>query len=216
MKTFVVHYHKLTDRKKRMNEQLISLDIEPEFIEQYDRDTLTREDHALFHNRYENMLNSIKAITLSHIYCYREICEKYEHALILEDDAILCENFKYKLDSYISQLPVDWDMLFIGDGCGFHIPSEITTKSSSNIFKKCHDPTAWGGNGATRCVDSYIVNKKCAHQIINYMDQSEKIGKGIDWWLNKVIRDINLCIYWAEPTLVTQGSQNSLYGQSWI
>ena len=33
------------------------------------------------------------AITLSHIFAYNEIINKYDQALILEDDAILCENF---------------------------------------------------------------------------------------------------------------------------
>ena len=27
-----------------------------------------------------------------------------------------------------------------------------------------------------------------------------------DWWLNQVIRDLKLEIYWMEPTIVTQGT----------
>ena len=203
MKVFVIHYHKLVERKKRISMSLTSVGMDAEFV----------EHHACFHNKYEKMLDSIKAITLSHLYCYREIASKYDYSLILEDDAVICDSFKSKLDDYMAQLPHDWDMLFIGDGCGFHIPSDIVNASDGNIFKKCREPTSWGGNGATRCVDSYIVSKKCAQIIIS---QKEQIGKGIDWWLNQVIRDCELNIYWAEPTLVTQGSQNSLYTQSWM
>jgi GR25 family glycosyltransferase involved in LPS biosynthesis len=213
MKVFVVHYHKLTERKKAINESLTHNNIQAEFVEHYDRDTLTPEDDVYFHNNYENMLSSHKAITLSHIYCYREIADKYEYALILEDDAIFCDDFMSKLNNYMEQLPSDWDMLFIGDGCGFHIPDDVIKSSSSNIFRKCPEPTSWGGDGATRCTDSYIVSKKCAQGIIGY---KEKIGRGVDWWLNQVIRDCKFNVYWAEPTLVTQGSQNSLYKTSWM
>jgi GR25 family glycosyltransferase involved in LPS biosynthesis len=209
----VVHYHKLTERKKAIMKSLSHNNIQAEFIEQYDRDTITPEEDSYFHNNYENMLNSHKAITLSHIYCYREIAEKYDYALILEDDAIFCDNFTSKLNDYMAQLPPDWDMLFIGDGCGLHIPTDVINSSSSNIFRKCHEPTFWGGDGATRCVDSYIVNKKCAQAILDY---KQKIGRAIDWWLNQVIRDCKLNVYWAEPTLVTQGSQNSFYTTSWM
>ena len=35
-----------------------------------------------------------------------------------------------------------------------------------------------------------------------------------DWWLNKVIRDLKLEIYWMEPTIVTQGTQTGKYKSS--
>jgi hypothetical protein len=47
----------------------------------------------------------------------------------------------------------------------------------------------------------------------------EKISEvGIDWWLNGAARDCKFKVYWAEPTIVTQGSQtgvceNSFYAE---
>jgi hypothetical protein len=36
----------------------------------------------------------------------------------------------------------------------------------------------------------------------------------LDWWLNQVIRDLKLEIYWMEPTIVTQGSGTGKFKSS--
>lgn len=73
---------------------------------------------------FDKLPNSHYAITLSHFSAYKTISDFHDYGLILEDDAILDKDFKTKLYKYISQLPNDYDMLFIGDGCGLHIPVE--------------------------------------------------------------------------------------------
>ena len=209
MKIFVVHYDKLVERRQNMVKQLLVNGIEAEFVTQYDRNNISNNDQIIFSiNKIQTDRN--KAITLSHLYCYREITNKYDYALILEDDAIFHNQFKERLDYYVSQLPNDWDMLFIGDGCNLHIPYDIVSKSNTNIFKKCLEPTFWGGNGATRCSDSYLISKKCAIKVIEFIEHT-KIDNAIDWWLNDVCRKYNFNVYWAEPTIVSQGSQNGLY-----
>ena len=40
------------------------------------------------------------------------------------------------------------------------------------------------------------------------------INMASDWWLNQVIRDLKLEIYWMEPTIVTQGTQTGKYKSS--
>ena len=41
-----------------------------------------------------------------------------------------------------------------------------------------------------------------------------EIDNNIDWWLNDVSRHYNFNVYWAEPTIVTQGTQNGKYKSS--
>lgn len=212
MKIFVVHYKKLTERRTFVERQLKINNMEAEFVDQYDRDTLTESEINMFHSRFEDYKKSVMAITLSHLYCFREIAAKYDYGMIFEDDVILSCNFNLKLKTYMEQLPDEWDMLFIGDGCGFHIPEACP---DINIYKKGNEVTSWGGNGATRCVDSYLVSNKCAKKVIEYLDTPNQIGKGIDWWLNMVCQELDLKVYWAEPTIVTQGSQKGMWGQSW-
>jgi glycosyl transferase family 25 len=161
----------------------------------------------------ENFDNSQIAISLSHFYAYKQISDKYECALIFEDDVVLSDNFIDKLNNYMSQLPENFDMLFIGDGCNLHIENDKLIPNK-NIYEKCLYPTSWGGDGASRCCDSYIISKNCANKLCEYIKKSNKINLPIDWWLNVASRDNIFKVYWAEPTIVTQGTQNGLFTSS--
>ena len=134
---------------------------------------------------------------------------------MLEDDAILDKDFVSKLTKGLKQLPDDYDMLFLGDGCNLHIPLS-KRRLFKYIYKKCREPTKWGGNGGTRCTDSILISKKCATKICNYYESMKinNINLPLDWWLNEVIRDLKLEIYWMEPTIVTQGSQKRKFKSS--
>jgi GR25 family glycosyltransferase involved in LPS biosynthesis len=208
MKIFVIHYKKLIERKQHIIDQFQQHNItDYEFIE-IDRDELDSHDISMFQQNYSN---SQLAISLSHFYAYKQISEKYECGLIFEDDVILHKRFAKRFQKYLNKLPSDYDMLFIGDGCKLHIESnKIIPKQF--IYKKCLYPTRWGGDGATRCTDSYLVSKKCATKLCEYIRNStDKINLPVDWWLNKAARDNQLTVYWAEPTIVTQGTQNGTF-----
>jgi glycosyl transferase family 25 len=209
MKIFVLHYSKLVDRKKLILEQFENHNItDYEFIDKYDKDEITDEESNIFDANYKK---SLMSLFLKHIYVYKLIADKYESALIFEDDVILCNDFTDKLNNYINQLPEHYDMLFIGDGCNLHIANENLI-ANKNIYEKCLYPTSWGGDGATRCTDSIVISKKCAKKIGEYINNLKcKINLPIDWFLNVSARDNNFIIYWAEPTIVSQGSQSGFY-----
>jgi GR25 family glycosyltransferase involved in LPS biosynthesis len=213
MKVFVMHYTKLTNRKKHILCQFHKYNITNyEFIEVFDQEVLTEAEINLF---IENQKKSKISLFMKHFHTYKEIAQKYDNALILEDDVIFSENFMEVLSKYLTQLPEDYDMLFIGDGCNLHIQNHDLIPNK-NIYEKCLYYTNWGGGGATRCTDSYIISKKCA---INFVEGLSNLNAkidhdGIDWWINNAARDFQLKSYWAEPTIVTQGSQNETYESS--
>jgi len=211
MKIFVIHYKKLHNRKQFILEQFKKYNIcDYEFIE-IDRDELHNHNISMFQ---ENFNNSQVAISLSHFYAYKQISDNYDNGLIFEDDVVLCNNFTDILNKYMIQLPKDYDMLFIGDGCNLHIENNKLIPNQ-NIYEKCLYPTSWGGDGASRCCDSYIISKKCANKLCEYINNLEyKISLAIDWWLNVAARDNIFKVYWAEPTIVTQGTQNGLFKSS--
>ena len=212
MKIFVLHYSKLVDRKRHILEQFNKQGIiDYEFIEKYDREDLEDCDMLLFDKCVKK---SMMSLMNKHFYVYNIIAENYEYALILEDDVILCDNFIEKLNIYITQLPENIDMLFIGDGCNLHIEKHKLIPNK-NIYEKCLYPTSWGGDGASRCSDSYIITKKCANKMCEYINNLKyKITLPSDWWLNVAARDNNFKVYWAEPTIVTQGTQNGTFQSS--
>ena len=205
-KIFIIHYTPLVERKVFALDQLQKHGLEAEFVEQYDREVLSEFDKKLFDLSEVSLPEA--SCMMKHILCYRQVKDGYEHALILEDDAILCDNFNQKLMSYMAQLPEDWDMCFIGNGCNLHIPRTRTLLSNTNIYPKENYETSWGGDGASRCIDSYLISKKCAEKILAQVDQENCIiDKSPDWWLNDVIRSNHFNVYWAEPTIVIQGSE---------
>ena len=213
--TYVIHYTPLKERKHFQLYQLDKLSLKNNvFIEKYDKENLEVDDLIKFNKKKIN-LGTI-SLFRKHIYTI-ELIQKsnFKYNLVLEDDAILDEDFVSKLTRGLKQLPHDYDMLFLGDGCNLHIPS-IKISQSKYIYKKCRDPTNWGGNGGTRCMDSILISQKCATKICNYYESMKEnsIDLPIDWWLNEVIRDLKLEIYWMEPTIVTQGTQNGKYSSS--
>ena len=212
MKIFVLHYSKLVDRKKHILEQFNKQGIiDYEFIEKYDREDLQDCDMLLFD---QCVKKSMMSLMNKHFYVYKLISENYERALILEDDVILNDNFIDNLNNYITQLPEKFDMLFIGDGCNLHIEKHKLILNK-NIYEKCLYPTSWGGDCASRCSDSYIITKNCANKLCEYINNLEdKIKLPSDFWLNTAARDNDFKVYWAEPTIVTQGTQNGLFKTS--
>ena len=211
MRIFVIHYNKLINRKNNILTQFKKYNISDyEFIE-IDRDELYTHNISMFQENYNNCQI---AISLSHFYAYKQISDKYDNGLIFEDDVILSDNFTDILSKYITQLPKNYDMLFIGDGCNLHIENHKLI-SNQNIYEKSLYPTSWGGDGASRCTDSYIISKNCANKLCHYINNLEyKIKLPIDWWINVAARDNIFKVYWAEPTIVTQGTQNGLFTTS--
>jgi GR25 family glycosyltransferase involved in LPS biosynthesis len=212
MKIFVIHYDKLVERKKNIDYQLKLNNISAEFISNKSIENITYTERKMF----RNIKDVEMSICLHHIECFKKIANliDIDYALILEDDVILCDNFINILNKYISLLPPDFDMLFIGDGCGMHIPKNQLINNKF-IYKKDNYPSSWGGLGATKCLDSYIISKKCAELIINKLKlPNYTILCPADHWLNHVIRNNNLNVYWAEPTIVKQGSENKFFKSS--
>jgi GR25 family glycosyltransferase involved in LPS biosynthesis len=154
------------------------------------------------------------AISLSHFYAYSQISEKYQYGLILEDDVILSDKFTTQFAKYMSQLPPDFDMLFIGDGCNLHIERDKII-SGKHIYAKGLYPTRWGGYGISRCADSYVVSKRCATKLVDYLSRlSYPIQWPVDFWLNIAGVHNQLAVYWAEPTIATQGTDTGLFATS--
>ena len=210
LKIYVLHCSKLVERKKSILEQFDKRGITNfEFIEKYDIDNITASGMNIAETHLKfgpNLKLPIISLILKHIHVYNEMCiNNIENVLIFEDDVILCENFTEKLMNYLSQMPSTYDMLFIGDGCNLHIDSKLINPST-NIYRKIVNPT--------RCTDSYIISLSCAKRIIEYIHNSNIIDLPCDWWLHKVLPDLNSIVYWAEPTIVTQGSQNNMFKSS--
>lgn len=124
-----------------------------------------------------------------------------EVGMMFEDDAIVCDNFKETLHIYMNSLPADWDVAFIGQGAGKRIPKD---KLQEGVFwyKKDHP--------ADRCADSIIFKKEAAKKVYDHMNH-HKICFNADPELGFWMKVLQMNVYWLEPPIVAQGSQNGLF-----
>ena len=214
MKIFIVHYKKLIERKQSILSQFKKYNIyNYEFIE-IDRDELQEHNTDIFD---KNFGNALTAISLSHYFAYKKIIENYDNAIIFEDDVILHDDFINILKKYLIKLPSDYDALFIGNGCNLHV-APFNLCENKHIYKRNLHYTEGilADNGLTRCADSYIISKKCCIKLYDYINNLQnKINESIDAWLEIALMKNNCNVYWAEPTIVTQGSQNGAFDRSW-
>tara|TARA_E500000331_G_C17101847_1_gene645689 strand:+ start:209 stop:922 length:714 start_codon:yes stop_codon:yes gene_type:complete len=228
MNIFVLHYKPLTDRKQYMDEQLTEQGMKAQYITEYDKEEMTDYDKAIFDYDREwsnrKLFLSNSSLIAKHLEVYRRVVDNdYDFGLILEDDVILNNDFKEKYYEYYKQLPDDWDILFYGDGYGrnLHVPQKVVEEQGGNVFLKSHkgnglvdrEKNGWPVcAGASRCSDCYLISKKAADKVITQIREIRRKKRGkifypSDLWMNILFRDLNFKVYWAEPTISTQGTE---------
>ena len=218
-KIYVLHYTKLTKRKKNLEKQFSKFGIEVEYITLFDQEDLSDELIAenydsskesydkKIHPVYGSMSTPHRVLNKAEISCtfkHRLAIQKIakecaEYGLILEDDIFLADDFVRHFNSFLSSTPSDWDAIFMGCCAGLRIPAE---KIKENVFayKKNH-PASKGG-------DSYLLKKDLAVKISETMDKFVTIS---DWELSYQLHKHNANVYWWEPPLVIQGSELGVY-----
>jgi hypothetical protein len=124
----------------------------------------------------------------------------YDCIAILEDDVLFDIDFPIKFKDYMQQfLRSDGDILSIGDGCKLHANSNNFTQISANLWLN-HKPHG-------RCTDSNIYKKNAIQKMHKYYESRQKRHHNIDWEYNWLFEQLGFKFIWAEPTIITQGSQ---------
>lgn len=232
MKTFILHYTPLVERKEHMNKLIEKHNLDASYILNFDKEDMTDYDKEIydFKSIWQNrtLYLSNASLISKHIESYKRIVdENLEYGLILEDDVVLNDDFSEKIEDYYKQLPEDWDILFVGDGYrgGLHVPKKVMEELGGNVFLKnnngtslkIREQTGWPVcAGSTRCSDTYLINRKTATNILNYVNKiretkKNKINQPSDLWMNRLFKNLNLKVYWGEPTISTQGTENGLF-----
>jgi hypothetical protein len=194
LKYFVTHYTPLIKRKQHILQKLKDADIyEYEIIETKDREVLTQEEL----NKFTKIKESEISLFLKHVEIFK-MDTGNDIIVVFEDDAILCDNFKTKLDACLSELQGEsWDILFSGECCGLHCDIE-----PGRLVKK---------TGMSRGCCMYVLNAGVGKRLYEIFQNQSTITYTIDWWLYKIQPNHNLNYFWSEPTLVSQGSDTGLF-----
>jgi GR25 family glycosyltransferase involved in LPS biosynthesis len=212
-KIFICHHKPLIERKEKVQKFFIknSIDVEwvdgflPEDIEnQYDK-IVGKDDlkinfsvPGVQQNQYTLYENAGRIVTipelslyLKHQYCFqKQIEEKYDYILILEDDIILPDNFLEYLNfcmvEFINHQP-KLDCLILGSCFGF-----------KSQYIQPNKLVHYGPNQLTRCTHSMVFSLSASNKIIKNL---YPINWPIDFKLNEIIIKEKLKVAWSEPSL---------------
>jgi len=226
---YIIHWNKLKDRKKYLDEKLSGQDVT--FVDDYDRDTITeelinkwyRKEPKLWHDRcyhiykevpgYRELRKSEICNYLSHLKIINDIIEKNQkEVLVLDDDVRFKDTFFQKFDTLLEKTPQDYDIIYLGSSFTVQIldvsvayenVSPIVLKSGQEIYEKINHPR-------TRCGD-YILSAKAAKKLKEAIDC---IVLPQDYEFSYWIKKLDLKVYWWEPGLVFQGTQCGIYNSS--
>lgn len=148
---FVINLKRSPDRLKEIDKQLKKLGINYDRVEAVDGAELTSEQVSALTTKNCKMFCTRSSIgcALSHMKAWRIIQRRgIKSAMILEDDAIFCQDFEKRFMKSWRQVPNDWSFVNIGciSGCG---------------DRKNYSALDWGSTAITKISDwIYSVDRK--------------------------------------------------------
>jgi hypothetical protein len=221
---YIIHYYKNNERKEYLDNFLKQKKFNTpiHFSSLYHRNSPEIHDSKYFDISEENRnkRNSItsqygkvfevgpgtetevhrayRAVTLEHYKTYENIFNNtlYENILFLEDDVRFHDNFDDLLTLFLQELPIDYDICYIGSGCNLQLPYQ--TNKILDIHPQYH----------SKCSDSYLITRKALQKIIT---TALPFFGAIDWELNYLQALNKLNVYWTTKPATYQGSQHGYY-----
>jgi len=198
-KIFITHHPALTKRKQNLlldlqregiaNAEWVEM-FPPEEIKTTGKIGISKKEASLY---------------LKHRYCLeQQLKNGWENILILEDDAMLPENFIPYLEKCLDEFSeLRGDMLFLGTNKEFSLKKfyyrnekferieynvAVEKKGGQNVY---YHPTYM-----SRCTHAYIVSNQAIEKILKNL---ETINKTIDNKFDEIIKKEVLKVCWAEP-----------------
>lgn len=223
IKIYVIHYSKLKERKQSIKSILDPLNVEYEFIEDYDKEDLANidtnnfyiDDKSIFNekiklwkekaNKYRPMTRPELSCSIKHLEAIRKIqFGNHEFSLIIEDDVIpKNKDFLKQIDKLLLKNK-SWDVLFIGEGMGEKYRKSKLGYRRFIPFKN----TLKMEHPATNCLEAYIIKKSRVNLILEGL---VPINLVIDWELAYQFYKQNMNIYWSKKSIFYQGSKHNIY-----
>jgi len=210
-KVYVINLEKDKERLRSISSQLKEQHIEFERFNGIDGSTI-EEDPRITELCNKACPNGIKGCALSHKTIWESMIEnKYEHLLILEDDAILNSNMDVELQLLWANVPNDFDILYLGSTfyCGdTSIYNKIVSSFGGHKLENVSDGIlkTQGCGG----LYGYIVSLKGAKELVK-----DPIPFHVDDFIGDQIKEKHLNSYAFHPVLVEANNKKSNLSESY-
>jgi GR25 family glycosyltransferase involved in LPS biosynthesis len=164
-----------------------------------------RTFHSLLSN---NLMPGEKGCFISHLRIYQDMIDKnIPLAVVMEDDAIFCENFKERMNELVNEMPNDFQILYFGGRFQpeFKMDPATCHPVSTNIVS--YPPIQWNQRNPgmhDRTTHGYIISRALA---IWFMEQfrcrTDVTHLAIDNWMVQMCMDnsVEIKILSANPLL---------------
>jgi len=182
MKIFVINLKKDINRRLQISQRLESLNLDYEIFEGTNGKELKANEINLIYQRYNSRKKRMRELThgqigcaSSHLNLYMEILKRdLEMALILEDDAVLMDNFVEAMQ-LVNYLPKNWEIFLLGYSSSRDIPCHFRVHLPKEIYK-----FGVGVSPKKRgCLHGYIINQRGAKRMIEH---GKKLYQPIDMY----------------------------------
>ncbi|MFK5951175.1 MAG: glycosyltransferase family 25 protein [Methylococcales bacterium] len=201
---YVINVKEFTARKQLIESQLSKLNLNAEFILDWDKEELTTEIIEQFFANHQLSIGQMSCAT-KHIVALRHITKhKNGFCLVLEDDALFSENFLQGL-SYALKESANFPgpkVIFIGSGGNFYTPKSQQIKGQHLYI---------GNRG--RFADSYIIDASTAHLRLDWIAKY-KVSQPIDNQFETIDKQLGIKMLWLEAPVVEQGSKAGVFDSS--
>ncbi len=206
IKSFCINLKHQKERWNKANNQFSLQNIEVEQIEAVYGNELNIEKFSI-NDRTKFLLNNISERSshdeintigaigcyLSHVKCWKNIVENnFPCAIIFEDDLIFQDNFQYKFNNYMSNLPNDIDLFSFGyqnlrNSCSFSPLDE-----NRENFLKC--TKFWG-------TTAYYITNKCCKILL---ENAFPIKMHVDAFISSMYNCNKINLLFSKESLVIQ------------
>ena len=194
---YICHYAKLESRKSKMIDQLHIAGINNYmFVELFDKDSWDAEDIQYDYPFIDidkklgvKMNDGEKSLALKHAWIIMDACNNnFSSILVLEDDAVLCDDFTTKFNEYSSQLPDDWDVAWVGSCFNLREPQEP-------------DKFVYRIDRGSRCTHAFALSSSFLKRAVA---ESYNIREPSDVFYNRILNELYAENYWFQPPLALQ------------
>lgn len=209
LRIHVVHYTPFKDRRAHLERELVQHGLDKfwvRWITEFDREEILESHARGDFGDPAKFPAAFVSVILKHLEAFRFAAEsEAPWHLVLEDDILIQPDFLNKLSKALTQLPDDWEIFFVGDGCNLHIP--FWRRRPGRIAQyRGYKPAWWGGGGMSRCGAAYVIRPESARRFLTSRHAAPPFHTAIDWLMNEAGEELKFRSWWAEPPLICQGA----------